>query len=68
MDGEGVKGGKRFTNPFQCGRLLITEEGATTLYRGITASLIREVPSTAFDNFPNESRLYGPLFRGFIAV
>ena len=43
MDGEGQIGKRRFSSPLHCGRQLVAEEGLMSLYRGLTASVIREV-------------------------
>ena len=43
MDGEGAKAVRRFLSPLQCGRQLVADESVATLYRGLTASIIREV-------------------------
>lgn len=42
MDGEGAKSSGRFRGPLHCGRVLAMEETWKSLYRGLTASLMRE--------------------------
>ena len=42
IDGQGELTARRFTSTAHCFRVLVSQEGAASLYRGVVASLIRE--------------------------